>query len=204
MPPTRKHIQGERPPQQGHPREGIVIGEENVRQFLTDYERTGRTERTVPFYRRRMKRLYGDWPECKTARLFDSTGLLSRELPKITMKAGWIGQVICAQNQYEQTMTVPNCLQKGLLDYAKKNRVLPGLVFQARDRRPMHQTCVSAAVRSLCEKARILSEKESLKALRKVYLLAKACVESATSLFGEWAVKYMTEQGRFSVGWEDM
>ncbi len=68
MPLTRQHIEGERPMRQRRQAEGVVIREEDIRQFLADYERMNRTEGTVQFYRRKMKRFYEDLPEDKTVR----------------------------------------------------------------------------------------------------------------------------------------
>jgi len=48
--------------------EGVVIRKEDIQQFLADYERMNRTEGTVQFYRRKMKRFYDDLPEDKTVR----------------------------------------------------------------------------------------------------------------------------------------
>ena len=68
MPVTRQHIQGERPPRRRRRNEGVVIREEDIRQFLDDYESMNRTKETVQFYRRKLKRFYEDLPEDKTVR----------------------------------------------------------------------------------------------------------------------------------------
>ena len=68
IPLTRQHIQGERPARQRRLNEGVVIRAEDIQQFLADYERMKRTEGTVQFYRRKMKRFYEDLPADKTVR----------------------------------------------------------------------------------------------------------------------------------------
>ncbi len=284
MPQTRQHIRGERPMRQRRVAEGVVIREEDIQRFLADYERMNRTEGTVQFYRRKMKRFYDDLPADKTIRystlqnwresllqhgytpgsvnaflsaansyldfighreyqlagqlkeeklpmpelsraeylhllqtakvlnkekvyllikLFAATGLYAQELPEVTVEAVKEGKIICDQNKYKQIVTVPACLKKELLDFANKNGVLSGPIFQTRDGRPMHRTYVSAVIRNLCEDAKVPSEKGNPKSLRKLYLSTKAGIESNISLLVEQAMERMMEQEQFSIGWEE-
>lgn len=136
-------------------------------------------------------------------KLFASTGLFAQELPEVTVEAVIEGKIICDQNKYKQIVTVPGCLKKELLDYAQKNGILSGPIFQTRDGRPMHRTYVSAVIRSLCEEAKVPREKGNPKCLRKLYLSTKAGVESNIALLVEQAMERMLEQEQFSVGWEE-
>ena len=136
-------------------------------------------------------------------KVFASTGLFAQELPEVTVEAVREGKIICNQNKYMQIVTVPACLQKELMDYARKNGILTGPIFQTRDGRPMHRTYVSAAIRNLCEEAKVPREKGNPKCLRKLYLSTKAGVESNVSLLVEQAMERMLEQEQFSVGWEE-
>ncbi len=136
-------------------------------------------------------------------KLFASTGLFAQELPEVTIEAVTEGTIICDQNKYKQIVTVPGCLKKELLDYAQKNGILSGPIFQTRDGRPMHRTYVSAVIRSLCEEAKVPREKGNPKCLRKLYLSTKAGVESNIALLVEQAMERMLEQEQFSVGWEE-
>lgn len=284
MPLTRQHIQGERPARQRRLSEGVVIREEDIQQFLADYERMNRTEGTVQFYRRKMKRFYEDLPEDKTVRcntlqewrtsllqkgytpgsvnaflsaansyldyighrefqlagymkqekpptpelsraeylhllrtakalgkekvyllikLFASTGLFAQELPEVTVETVQTGKIVCNQNKYKQIVTIPACLQKELLDYAKKNGTVSGPIFQSRDGRPMHRTYVSAVIRGVCEQAKVPSAKGNPKSLRKLYLSTRAGIESNIALLVEQAMERILEQEQFSVGWEE-
>jgi len=92
-------------------------------------------------------------------KLFASTGLYAQELPEVTVEAVREGKVVCDQNKYKQIVTVPACLKKELLDFANKNAILSGPIFQTRDGRPMHRTYVSAVIRNLCEDAKVPSKK---------------------------------------------
>lgn len=283
MPLTRQHIQGERPMRRSRLNEGVLIRWEDVQQFLADFERMNRTEDTVQFYRRKMKRFYDDLPEDKIVRhgalqnwrasllengyapgtvnaflsaanayldyighrefqlagqlkeekppapemsraeylhllrtarslgkekeyliikLFASTGLFAQELPGVTVEAVQTGKIVCDQNKYKQIVTIPSCLKKELLDFARRKGVLTGPIFQSRDGRPMHRTYVSTIIRNVCEKAGIPSEKGSPQALRKLYLSTKAGIESNVALLVEQAMERMMEQEQFSIGWE--
>lgn len=134
--------------------------------------------------------------------VFASTGFFAQELPEVTVEAVQEGKIICNQNKYKQIVTVPACLQKELPDYAQKNGILTGPIFRTRDSRPMHRTYVSAAIRNLCEEAKVPREKGNPKCLRKLYLSTRAGVESNVSLLVEQAMERMMEQEQFSVGWE--
>lgn len=136
-------------------------------------------------------------------KVFASTGLFAQELPEVTAEAVETGKIICNQNKCKQIVAVPACLKKELLDYAGRNGILSGPIFQTRDGRPMHRTYVSAAIRNLCEEAGIPGEKGNPKCLRKLYLSTKAGMESNISLLVEQAMDRMLEQEQLSVGWKD-
>lgn len=87
-------------------------------------------------------------------KVFASTGLFAQELPEVTAEAVREGKIICDQNKYKQVVTVPACLKKELLDYAREKGILSGPIFQTRDGRPI-RAYVSAAIRNLCEDAGI-------------------------------------------------
>jgi len=136
-------------------------------------------------------------------KVFASTGLFAQELPEVTVEAVREGRIVCSQNRQKQTVTVPGCLKKELLDYAQKNGILSGPIFLTRDGRPMHRTYVSAAIRNLCEEAGVPGEKGNPKCLRKLYLSTRAGIESNISLLVEQAMERILEQEQFSVGWEE-
>ena len=136
-------------------------------------------------------------------KVFASTGLFAQELPEVTVEAVQEGKIICDQNKQKQIVAVPSCLRKELLDYAKKNGILSGPIFQTRDGRPMHRTYVSAVIRNLCEEAKVPGEKGNPKALRKLYLTTRAGIENNIALLVEQAMERMLEQEQLSVGWDE-
>ena len=135
-------------------------------------------------------------------KLFAATGLFAQELPEVTVEAVREGKIVCDQNKYKQIVAVPGCLQKELLDFAQREGIGSGPIFQTRDGRPMHRTYVSAVIRNLCEEAKVPREKGNPKCLRKLYLSTRAGVESNISLLVEQAMERMMEQEQFSVGWD--
>ena len=284
MPQTRQHIHGERPRRQYHSAEGVVVTEEDLQRFCSAYEELNRSEGTIQFYQRKLRRFYQDLPEDKMIRhdtlkkwqesllqhgytsgsvnaflsaansyldyighreyqlanqlkleteiqpelsraeylhllrtaktldkekvyllvkLFAATGLFAQELPEVTVEAVQEGKVICGQNRHKQIVTVPGCLRKELLDFALRNSIGSGPIFQTRDGRPMHRTYVSAVIRNLCEEAKVPREKGNPKCLRKLYLSTRAGVESNISLLVEQAMERMMEQEQFMVGWDE-
>ena len=68
MPQTRQHIEGERPLRQRRLTEGVVMTEDDMQRFLANYAKMNRSEGTVKFYRRKLKRFYDDLPADKTIR----------------------------------------------------------------------------------------------------------------------------------------
>lgn len=136
-------------------------------------------------------------------KLFAATGVFAQGLPEVTVEAVREGKTVSDQNKYKQIVTVPTCLQKELLDFALRNSIGSGPIFQMRDGRPMPRTYVSAAIRNLCEEAKVPREKGNPKCLRKLYLSTKAGGESNISLLVEQAIERMPEQEQFTVGWDE-
>ncbi len=68
MPQTRQHIHGERPRRQYHSAEGVVVTEEDLQRFCSAYEELNRSEGTIQFYQRKLRRFYQDLPEDKMIR----------------------------------------------------------------------------------------------------------------------------------------
>lgn len=135
-------------------------------------------------------------------KLFASTGLFAQELPEVTVETVETGKVICNKNKYKRIVTIPSCLQKELLDFARRKGILSGPIFQTRDGRPMHRSYVAAIIRNVCEKARIPVGRASPQALRRLYLSTRSGIESNVALMLEQAMDRMMEQEQFSIGWE--
>jgi len=69
MPQTRQHIYAERPLRRHYTAErGVPVTKEDVQNFLTAYESLDRSEGTIQYYRRKLRRFYQDLPEDKTVR----------------------------------------------------------------------------------------------------------------------------------------
>jgi len=69
MPQTRQHIYAERPLRRHYTADrGVPVTKEDVQNFLTAYESLDRSEGTIQYYRRKLRRFYQDLPEDKTVR----------------------------------------------------------------------------------------------------------------------------------------
>lgn len=134
-------------------------------------------------------------------KLFAATGLFVQELPEVTVEAVVEGKIVCDQNKYKQLVAIPHCLKKELLNYAQRNGIGFGPIFQTRSGRPIHRTYISALISRLCEEARIPREKGNPKCLRKLYLTTKAGVESNISLLVEQAMERIIEQEQLEISW---
>ncbi len=159
MPLTRQHIEGKRPMRQRRFNEGIVIREEEIQQFLADYERMNRTEGTVQFYRRKMKRFYEDLPEDKTVRY----GTLQNWRESLLQKGytpGSVNAFLSAANSY--------------LDYiGHREYQLAG--YMKEDKPPMPELS-RAEYLHLLQTAKVLNKE-------KVYLLIK--LFASTGLYAQ-------------------
>jgi len=96
---TRQHIEGERPMRQRRLSEGVLIREEDIRQFLADYEKGDRAEGTIQFYRRKLRRFYEDLPEDKTIR-YGTLQNWQTSLLKDGYAPGSVNAFLSAANSY--------------------------------------------------------------------------------------------------------
>ena len=184
MPQTRQHIPEKRPVRRHRLSGGVALTQDEIQKFLAAYETLTRQEGTVQFYHRKLQRLY-------------------QELPEVTTEAIRERKIICGQNKQKRIVTVPARLRKELLDYAQKNGILSGPIFQTRDGRPMHRTYVTTTIRKLCEDARIPESKGNPKSSQKLYLSTQSRIKSNVSLLVDQAMEHIMEQEQFSVGWEE-
>ncbi len=149
MPQTRQHIQGERPARHRRPAEGIVIREEDIQRFLADYEKSNRTEGTVQFYRRKMKRFYDDLPADKTIR-YGTLQDWQESLLQNGYTAGSVNAFLSAANSY--------------LDYIGHREYQ--LAGQLKEKKPPMPELSRAEYLHLLQTAKVLNKE-------KVYLLIK-------------------------------
>lgn len=136
-------------------------------------------------------------------KLFACTGLFTKEIPNLTVEVVQEGKVICYQNRVKQIVTIPACIQKELLRYAKQNGILSGSIFRTRSGRPINRTYVSILMKSICGAARVPEERVNPQMLRRLYFSTRAGIENNISLLVEQAMEQMMEQEQLAVGWDE-
>ena len=99
MPQTRQHIHGERPRRQYHSAEGVVVTEEDLQRFCSAYEELNRSEGTIQFYQRKLRRFYQDLPEDKMIR-HDTLKKWQESLLQHGYTSGSVNAFLSAANSY--------------------------------------------------------------------------------------------------------
>ena len=134
------------------------------------------------------------------AKLFASTGLPLQELPKVTVEAVQAGAVLAGEGH---RFRIPACLQRELLQYARRNGLLRGPVFLTREGEPMSRSNVTAGLRQLCAAAGLPEEKGSPRCLKQLYQSTREQIESNISLLVEQAQDRLLEAEQASIGWQE-
>ncbi len=129
MPQTRQHIEGERPLRQRRTAEGVLMTEEDMQRFLADYAKMNRSEGTVKFYRRKLRRFYEDLPADRTIRqdtlqtwresLLQSDLLVTDYSPVAFDFAYLRKPVIYYQTDKEEFFSGAHTYEKGYFDYER-------------------------------------------------------------------------------------
>lgn len=159
MPQTRQHIEGARPLRQRRTAEGVQMTEEDMQRFLADYAKMNRSEGTVKFYRRKLRRFYEDLPADKTIRQ-DTLQTWRESLLQSGYTPGSVNAFLSAANSY--------------LDYIGHREYQ--LAGQLKDEKSPQPELSRGEYLHLLRTARALDKE-------KVYLLVK--LFAATGLFAQ-------------------
>lgn len=135
-------------------------------------------------------------------KLFASTGLSVQELPNVTVEAVRKGEIVHFPHKVQQRVRIPECLQKELLGYIRRNGYSSGPIFQNKDGGPLNRTYVSTAIRRLCVEARIPEEKGNPRCLKRLYQNTRSDIESNVALLVEQALDRVLEREQRAIGWE--
>ncbi len=108
-----------------------------------------------------------------------------------------MGKIVCDQNKYKQIVTIPSCLKKELLDFAKRRGILSGPIFRTREGQPMQRTYVSAIVCGVCEKVWIPCGRATPQTLRKLYFSTRSGIKSSVALLVEQTSERMMKRSKF-------
>ncbi len=97
------------------------------------------------------------------------TGIRVSELRYFTVEAIKHGEVTVDCKSKTRTILVPGKLRKILLNYAKRRRILSGMIFVTRAGKPLNRSNIWAAMKKLCAAAGVKASKVFPHNLRKLF-----------------------------------
>lgn len=131
-------------------------------------------------------------------KVFVSTGLMLRDLPRLTVDAADAGKLVLST----AVIHIPEGLREELLDYAKREGVVSGPLFVTRTGRPLARAGVNAAIQALCRDARVPEEKANPRCLKKLYQATQASIRANVSLLVEQVNGRLLETEQLAIGWK--
>ena len=136
-------------------------------------------------------------------KVFACMGLTLRELPQLTKEVLDRNQLAVSVQGVREIVSIPDCLRRELLAYAKRENLVRGPLFVTRTGRPLNRTSVAAAIQALSHDARVQPEKCNVRCLRKLYLVARKDLRENMALLMEQTYNRMLETEQLIVGWEE-
>lgn len=130
-------------------------------------------------------------------KVFASTGLHLRDLPRLTVEAATEGYI----RVRNATIRIPSSLRQELLSYTERKSIHTGPVFVTRRGRPMDRTTVTAALQAMCRNGQVPEEKTNPRCLRKLYLKTQEDIQANISQLVEQAHEQILENEQKRVGW---
>ena len=130
-------------------------------------------------------------------KVFATTGLHLRDLPRLTVEAAIEGYIRIKN----ATIRIPSCLREELLSYSRRKNIATGPIFVTRRGRPMDRTTVTAALQVMCRNGQVPEEKTNPRCLRKLYLKTQSDIQANISQLVEQAHEQILENEQKRVGW---
>lgn len=130
-------------------------------------------------------------------KVFATTGLHLRDLPRLTVEAATEGYIRIKN----ANVRIPSCLRDEILNYCRRKNITTGPVFITRRGRPMDRTTVTAALQVMCRNGQVPEEKTNPRCLRKLYLQTQADIQANISQLVEQAHEQILEAEQKRVGW---
>lgn len=97
------------------------------------------------------------------------TGIRVSELKYFTLEAVKRGEVVVSCKGKTRTILIPGKLRKLLLGYAKKEKILSGVIFRGRNGKPLNRSSIWAQMKALCKAAGVNPSKVFPHNLRKLF-----------------------------------
>ncbi len=132
---------------------------------------------------------------------FALLGLTVQELPLLTVEAAESGEV--AKPGGEHPVTIPACLRRELLSYARRQGVPSGPVFVTRSGRNMNRTAVTDSIQRLACAARLDPGKGNPRCLRKLYQKTQRDIWERLRPFAEQSHERLIDAEQIAIGWEE-
>ncbi len=135
-------------------------------------------------------------------KVFATTGIFVQELPDVTVENIQAERFPVVHQGVRRMVRVPECLQKELLNYARRQGITKGPIFVGRSGQLLHRSRVAVLISQLCKAARVPEEKGNPRCLQKLYRNTRAVVEANVALLIEQAMDRQLEQEQLTAGWE--
>ena len=137
-------------------------------------------------------------------KVFAVLGLTIHDLPKLTAEAVREGRLVTSANHSRQLIQIPDCLQRELLGYTRREGIRTGPVFITRSGATLNRTAVTGYIQQLAGDARVAPEKCNPRCLRKLSQTTREGVEQSVSLLVEQTLGRLLEQEQIAIGWEEV
>lgn len=97
------------------------------------------------------------------------TGIRVSELSYFTVEAVKHGEITVSCKNKIRTILLPGKLRKMLLNYAKRNGIMEGIIFRTKSGKPLNRSNIWTKMKALCEAANVKPEKVFPHNLRKLF-----------------------------------
>lgn len=132
-------------------------------------------------------------------KVFGSIGITVQQLPELTVECARQGRITVGR----AIRRIPNCLCKELLDYAAREGISSGQLFQTKDGRPLHRSAVWSSIHSLCWDANVDEEKATPRCLRKLYQATQAGIRANLSVLLDQSFERLVDTEQLTIGWQE-
>lgn len=137
-------------------------------------------------------------------KVFAILGLTIHDLPKLTVEAVHEGMLVTSANHSRQLIQIPNCLQRELLGYIRREGIRTGPVFITRSGAILRRTAVTGYIQQLAKDARVAPEKCNPRCLRKLYQSTRDGIRQNVAFLVDQAHERLLEQEQLTIGWEEV
>lgn len=129
-------------------------------------------------------------------KLFGSTGLMLRDLPRLTVEAVHERAIMVPA-----ALHIPNCLWEELEGYVCRAGIIFGPLFVTRDGKPIGRNNITRMVQSVSRDARVAEEKATPRCLKKLYQATWAAIQSDIARLVEQTYDRLMETEQLSIAW---